>query len=271
MKKTKKKTNNKKPDNLKRIPRSTGMTMMVKHYNQIEDEKERQKKLEQIKDHVINQYIKEGFRMNGKTMELNELAIYLNMPLKGVVRKITRYGDIMGGKDGEALARAVKLFSFNGLMATRSLVLGQAQNLIRSQGDGYVPFLTSEVNRSLGNLIQNDNAFISFLKAVSPDPKTQPSVVINNQQATLNSAGNTEQLLNINQAVKLIDANRDETLLESPEMQNRLLASHISDEVPEVIATEQRGYTTPDQIMVPKKKIKVAHHDDRREDDGEIG
>ncbi len=270
MKKTEKKTKRKQGDGIRRIPRQGGITMMVKHYNQIDDERERQNKLNQIKDHVLNQYIKEGFRINGMTMELNELAIYLDMPLKGIIRKITRYGDIMGGKDGEAISRAVQLFSFQGLMATRSLVLGQAQSLLRSQGDSYVPFLTSEVNRSLANLIQNDNAWIGYLKAIKTETKSQPSVVINNQQATMNTGGNTEQALNINQAVRLINDNRDETLLESTDMQNRLLASHVTEEVPEVVATQQRGYTTPDQIMVPEKKRKVPHHDNRRESEGEI-
>lgn len=259
-----------KEGNIRRIPRASGLTMMVKNYNQQEEGNNKQRTLEQIKDHVINQYIKEGFRINGKTMELSEMASYLGITLKVLIKKINRYGDILGGKDGEAFSRAVKLFSFNGVMATRSLVLGQAQNLLRSQSDGYVPFVTSEVNRALTNLIATDNTMLALLKAISPEPQRQPNVVINNQQATMNTAGNTEQLMNINQAVKLIDHQRELGLLEDPEAQNRLLAQHVTEEVPQVIATEQRGYSAPDQVMVPQKKRKVPHHDERNEQEAEI-
>lgn len=266
-----------------RIPRPAGLTNQMKKWNTLEGERTRKREMRRIKEHVINQYIKEGFRLNGETKDIGEIARYLQETEKWVLQRIQRFGDLLEGKDHDGMSKALKAISLQGAMASRSLIMAQALYLTSSQSDayqktnpgkvsGYVPFLTSEVNRSLTNLIASDNTLLNLLKIVNPvAQKAQPNVVINNQQANLSNGPSTETLININQAVQLIDKGRESTLLEDPNLQNRLLAQHLTPEVPEVIATNQQGFNAKKEAAGLKQKLrKVPLHESRVEEAGEI-
>jgi len=265
-----------------RIPRPTGLTNMIKNHSRIKDERMRGKELKRIKEHVINQYIREGFRLNGETKDIGDIGRYLGETEKWVLQRIQRFGTLLEGKDQDGLSKALKAMSLQASMASRSIIMAQATYLFESQSveyqksnpgkkNGYVPFLTSEVNRSLANLIASDNTLLNLLKIVAPPAKNSPTIQINNQQANLGNQPSTETLININQAVQLIDKGREATLLEDDGLQNRLLAQHITPDVPEVIATQQRGFNATNEAAGLKKKPKkVQLHEIRSESDGEI-
>lgn len=247
----------------RRIPRNSGLTWRMKKYHSMEEGEGKEIELERIKKQLLRDWVKDGFRILGEIKDVGEMAEFLNWQEKKVVKEIMRAEGNMMGKDGKEGARALFSMIFGGAMASRGLIMGQARALISSQGNQYVPFLTSEVNRALANLLQSDNTLISLLRTIQSP--ANPSVPIQINNSITNGKDAPEALMNTNQAVKLIDAKREESLLESEVMQAKLIP-YLGPDVPEVLATQQGQTTDMATGPGPKKK----KHIERREQDGDI-
>jgi hypothetical protein len=161
-------------------------------------------------------------------------------------------------KDGgmEEAYRALLAMGIQNSLADRGLILNQAQDLLRSQGNRYQPFLSTAVNQSLKNLMDSQKPILELIKALNP----QGGITINN-----NNQQAQGQYMTTADAVKMIDKNR-EGLLQSPEAQHQLGESYGVNDLPEVIATKQRGFRLEDDAIMVKQS-KPTEHETRRENE----
>jgi len=272
MKKTKQR---KKPvdDGKVRVPRTAGLTMAMKAYHVEDDQKQREKLYKRIQERILHRYIEDGYQVNGKVISITELADFVDMPVgrvikatTKVVRSMTAIGD---GEDGlQDTYRALLAMTVQGALADRGTALNQVQVLKREQGDRYVPFLTSALNGAIKNQMDSLKPIADLVKTLTP---SDPTTVINNN----NQQANNQNYIGTNEAVKMIDAQREQPLLESGTQQEALGAQYLEGDVPEIVATKQRGWNLKSEAisLEPKKRKKgkgPGTHEGRREDDGEI-
>lgn len=269
--KTKKKTSKKKEgDQQIRIPRTAGITLAIKHLNQIDDPKQKKKQFNKIIDRVLLRYVEDGYRLNGRTMSIDEVSSYLDIPVTRVIKESTRVirtmSTIGDGEDGlQDLYRALLSLGLRNSLADRGRITKQADMLEADQGGTYTPFLTSALNQTHKNLMESNKPLMELIKILTP---SDPAVVINNQNQQ-----NQGQFLGTNEAVKLIDSKRTQTLLESPEQKALMAKKYLQEgNIPEIVATKQQGYSAGGESLIKQKPkpSKVPKHETRREDDGEI-
>lgn len=166
--KTKKQKRDKEPreiyegDGHTRYPRPLGFT-----YTAIAS-KTNQEDRDKLKETVINLYINGGMQLNGKQLSIQELATFLQIPVQTMILRINkgmeRISGFFEGNEGKRLARV--LWQNSVLKGTEilGLIEGQTRLLLAQQGKEYVPFLSGEVNRSLGNLINAQKPIHDLLK-----------------------------------------------------------------------------------------------------------
>jgi len=247
-----------------RIKRPQGLTYQIKALKTIKEEKEYKREKDRIINRVINDYIQDGFRLNQKPATLTNLADYIGESLISTMRRMNKLGEYMLGNQNQAF-KALLANTINHLATTKALALDQFGTLRISQSGGYVPFVSSAVNEALRGLISTDANLISLLRIMAPTQNhnaSQTNIQITNQPVGLQNTN----LLNVNDAVKLIDQNREVPLLESSAKIDALETKYIEEGTPQILATKQKGLSTDG--LKPRKKLKV--HELRREDDGEI-
>jgi len=249
-----------------RIKRPKGITYQIKNLKTINNQEEFKKERERIINRIINEYINDGFRLNNKPTNLNQLSEYIGESLIQCMKRMNRLGEHLLGNDKNNGFRVLLANTINHLTTTKALVLGQFNTLNASQSDGYVPFISSAVNEVLRGLVSTDSNFISLLKVMAPaQHPSVPSTIINNNP--IGQALTNNNLLNVNEAIKLIDKQREVPLLESQNKIDNLEQTYIEPGTPQILATKQQG-TNNDGLVRPKKKLRV--HELRREDQDEI-
>lgn len=221
-----------------RIPRTIGLTQLSKNYQQ------GQVTLREVHDYLLSRYINDGFRINGQLVDIHQLAHLYQLSPANIYKAITKHVKQMTGLTSdenisETYRATLATIIFNAL-GDRGRVLAQYDALAKAQGAKYVPFLTNSVNQTLKLLIDSNKPLLDLLKALQPNT---PSISITNQQANI-PLPNNDQAMGTNEAVKFIDAKSAEDLLNSGTLQQGLLQAHIDgQELPEIIATKQKGST----------------------------
>jgi len=248
-----------------RIKRPKGLTFQIKNLKNITNEIQYKKERERIINRVINEYVNDGFRLNNKPSTIKELAEFMELSIIEIIKRMNRMGSYLLGNKDEAY-RALLANTIGALMATKAEAMNQFGTLRASQSDSYQPFISSAVNEALRGLISTDTNFISLLRIMAPSqtPSGSPITINNNP---IGQALTNNNLLNVNDAVKLIDKQREVPLLESQNKIDNLESTYIEEGTPEILARKQQG-TQSDGLVRPKKKLKI--HELRREDEGEI-
>jgi len=248
-----------------RIKRPKGLTFQIKNLKNITNEIQYKKERERIINRVINEYVQDGFRLNNKPSTIKELAEFMELSIIEIIKRMNRMGSYLLGNKDEAY-RALLANTISSLLENRA-VIGTQLNMLSTQQNGkYVPFLSGMVNDSIGRLIANDTNTIRLLTIMKPFEASSGSpITINNNP--IGQALTNNNLLNVNDAVKLIDKQREVPLLESQNKIDNLESRYIEEGTPEILARKQQG-TNSDGLVRPKKKLKI--HELRREDEGEI-
>lgn len=152
----------------KRISRPNGITYQCLLYHKEKEERIKEQLLTKIQTNIIEIYVNEGMIWNGKVMNVNKMAAYLNMPIEILMmrmnRTLARVGNILNGKDGMAIARGLILNCLKNGLEGHALALNQVHLLAAKQGNKYVPFLTTEVNKSIANLTTAQKPMADLLK-----------------------------------------------------------------------------------------------------------
>lgn len=191
-----------------RIPRPLGLTL-----NLIQARKQ-EKNLDEVRRVVVEQWTSSGMKLNGKNYSVEQLASYLatdpDYIMENMWKAMRKVGKLIDSKDAGEIARDLFSWAFKNGLEITALTRQQTDTLLRSQGDKYVPFLSSAVNQSLGNLNATQSSILSLIKVLTD--KQETNILINNNNLTT-----TNQFLTNAAALKLIDADQ-KSMLELPEM-----------------------------------------------------
>lgn len=188
-----------------RIPRPRGFTLALQSLNPNDPQKTK-KTLNYLKQLIVEQWTMDNNELHGKLYTIKDLSIYLNLPIS-ITMKImnnclVRVSNLFGGNNGERMGEVARAQIFRLLFCgseSHSLIAKQTNILMASQGDGYKPFISGEVNRSLANMIQSNRAMADLVKLMMPS---------NTGQLTINNNLNqTAKYVNTEQAVNLIREN----------------------------------------------------------------
>lgn len=240
----------------RRIPRITGTTSQAIYIRQERDEALRIKKTRALQKHVLNQYMREGMKLNGQTVPLNDLAWYLGMSIVNVIREVNKSGRLAIG-DQESAYLGLVSQSISEALADRNLTMSQVQTLLASQGGEFKPFVSMTVNQAIANLMSSTKGLIEIAKMLKP---ANPSIQIQNNQQQ-NSYLPTQQI-STQEAIKIIQQETGTPLLSDATKQQQLLLPY-QDGLPEIIATRQQGFSLADEGQLPTKKKKS--HDTRND------
>ena len=123
------------------------------------------------------------------------------------------------------------------LLEVRMEIEGQLSLLKKSQGDRYTPFVTSEVNKTLGLKLNTSTNLQSFIRALSGG-NSYVNIFNNNQvNQTQNNTITYDDALEIVQeeSTKFLGSDKELKYIE---------ANYDIDDLPEVVATKQLGVDT---------------------------
>jgi hypothetical protein len=247
-----------------RIERPTGLTTIMRRYHTTENNEMKQKTLELAQQLILNRYVQEGLTLNGQSVSIDYLAIYLQCDKRTIITRMTEGAKMVLGLQGtedakEAYRALIGLISEQSLR-DRGLVHRQVTSLLKAQGDKYVPFLTSAVNQSLDILLKTNKPLIDLLKVIS-QPGTNVQINNNNMEPT---GVPGEKAIGPNEAVMIINQQRDGiSLLENDRDRLELFQQYIqSTNLPEVIATKQIG-GAGDVLQAEYKPTKLKRHSTR--------
>lgn len=251
-------TKNTTKNQYKRIDRIRGTTMIAKRIRTLPiDSKERKREIESLQRLILNEYIRDGFRMNGIRYSFDQMCLYLNMNMLTLMRLVNRGGKAMLGNTEEAWASMLS-FSISEALADNNLAKDQVHTLLASQGGEYQPFISGTVNQAIQTKLQSTKGLLDIVKAIKGP--SAPTIINNNsnQQASLLPG----KAISTHEAMKMIEASKTTGLLNNPEAQQKLLAPY-QEGLPEIVATRQQGFKLSDEGALPTKKRKV--HDDRND------
>lgn len=271
----------KKPiEKVLRIPRPLGLTLRARDTNKASADPTQQKQQnEELIDYLILQYVNQGYRLNNRTVPLNELSIYLNIPEIYLIKRITKHtekiANLLGGSDGLNTARVAKKLALNfGLNAAVEAEV-QLHTLKASQGGQYTAFTSTEVNKAVTNMVNaakmlNDVAD-SLLGSKGPTG-SGTNILINRPDEV--QIGH--RYLTAETAAKMLDEQAQPTALKAPEIITQSIPIEALKGLPEVRANHQdlRGIGikydgTQAEINEQDEARKMAHptdhHTDRRQ------
>jgi hypothetical protein len=129
--------------------------------------------------------------------------------------------------------------------------------------------LSPELGKTLKTLLESQRPLLEIVRTLIP---SSPGVTINNQQNNVESQTNI-QAIGTEEALSLIEKQKVPDLLGSPEMKLELGTELQSQELPEVVATRQKGFRLDAEATLalkPEIKPTAQAHLSRREEDGEI-
>lgn len=251
-------------NNINRVPRPTGTTILSRQYRATKDSTT----LSNLYNKIIGEYVQSGFRVCGNVLSVQGLADYLNMPIGTLLKKVHQQIQMMTGimEPGKVqeMASAVLFMSFSGHLEARHIALNQYKQLAGSQGDGYQAFISSEVNRSIANLLNADKNMLALYNTMLG--RVPGGININNQNN--NSLVENNNYLTTEVAVQILNEKQPVGLLKNEGLKAQLYEANQILECPEVIATK----TGEVEQSVPNLKSLTsrATHEERNELDGDI-
>lgn len=270
---------------VKRIPRPQGITLLSQAYNQEPDPQQKQDKLDNLYYLIVLQYVMGGYQLNKQSMTYFQLSQYMNIDIDKcmslVIKATKKQGTLFDQEDAQITARENTKRAF--FWGTEIWAQMQAQLAIlqASQGSTYKPFISSEVNKALTNLLnagklQQDHAF-RYLEAVMksvPNPE-YPNPLI----GTHNPNAQTQSYIGTEEALRLI-AEAGERAPFTEDSVGALIGPSNLNPLPEVKAAVQdltsigirhNGTQSQESIPSPGKDGPVGsdpdpkkHHQERR-------
>lgn len=251
---------------IKRFPRPIGLTMQVINYNKEIQQQDNNKVKGSIKQKFIQsittQYITNGFILDGKPVSFNEYCQFVGITESEGYRYMARSSKSLGGLFGKD---AIKEVSENilGLLLRSSLetkgrITYQYNILAKAQGEKFVPFLTKELNSTLGLMLNSDAGLANILKALAPTIN-QTNVQVNNPVTPTEEA----TYLTVDGAIALLAQTTDSTNIPA-------LEQHYAKELPIIDAREQETVAT-ESLKRPKRKERLEKQEREKRREREEG
>lgn len=213
---------------------------------------------------IIESYILNHFKDCNQNLNVNQLSVKYNIPIKDILKEVGEYNESMSGLMGNAKDYSVQLQAlgqmiiFEGL-ETHQIAKTQTNQLIQSQGQTYKPFITAEVTRAIQTQINSVKNLTDILKAIMPSgTQNQTNILVQGtQDSGTEKFGPTE-------ALKLLEQSGLNTTRTDKALQESLYQEYLLDEAPEV---SMRYQDNNQDIGADLNKIAQAQlptHEDRR-------
>lgn len=146
---------------MKRIPRPLGLTLQLRQTNDIK----------KVKEQIIDTWIQNQYRYNGEVYSIERMATHLSLPMiyitKRSIEQMKKLSGVLNHMKIEEIARVIFSGSFFKAIEIQALSEQQYRLLERSQGGKYRAFVSSEVNKSLANLISTQKPLLDLLKVLT--------------------------------------------------------------------------------------------------------
>lgn len=182
-----------------RIPRPAGTTFLSITYNQEQSTTNKDRLLA----HIVYAYTSSGFRWNNKPIPLPTFAQIIQTPTNKIMELISKSGEQMGSLLNpdhlKSTIESIITLSASWAIQDRGQIQKQVEDLLRSQGGKYMPFVTSEVNKALKLTLDSNKNLIETFKSLLTNNQTN-ILNIFNQTGTSES----DSLLTPENAIQLI-------------------------------------------------------------------
>lgn len=239
-----------------RVPRPLGVTLQARSLHNLSNPQQKQKEINKIKHHILNQYFINQQTINNKFYTIDQVAKYLQLTNIEVLRYMTnRLGylqgfstaskeDLLGG------LRALAGSAIFGALSHSQTADYQLRTLLNAQGGKYVPYLTEQVNKAISNAFQSDKNLGELARNLLGMLPT------NRSPFEVSGPEETEDRMTTDKALKLMSQTESTKLLGNPQTQAEVYHANGLDAMPEVRA----NFQTADDLKQP-----TDHHTDRRE------
>lgn len=201
-----------------RIPRPTGITTLSLQLQKTQDPQEYKKRKNHIIRVITEQWTNTNMQLNNKLCSINELATYLNTNestiTKYMYKAMEKVGNFFDGDKGKEFTRVLFANSLKKSLEFQALTVGQAEMLIKDQDGHYTPFLSSEVNRSITNVLNSQKPVLDLLSLLMDTKSSNTILNLNIQNNHTNELHVTNE-----QALRIINK-------EAPSMLND---PHLAD------------------------------------------
>ena len=229
---------------MRRIPRPLGTTNLAKQENK-----------EKLIQHVINNYILNGFTLNKKHYNLEELSTMLNIDTSTIHLYINNSTSHLSGllNPGslQDSIRALQNIGLNWALSDRGLIAQQLTTMQAAQGSTYKPFISGTVNQSLKLMLESTKGLQGMISSIT-GPQGSTVNILNHTNPNALEGPIADNLLTTDKALLMIKEEGINTLREDTDKQKALFAKHGIDETPEVNANLQGGSA---EDLVPKLKV----------------
>lgn len=190
---------------IERMPRPTGVTILAQQMNKAKSKKLRKQRKEKLISHIVNIYTMSGFRINGRTLSIPQLATLLKTKVETIQSAMLGTSHTLEAfKDPKKLSdTATALANMSTLWAIqdRGTVQHQLEILMKSQGEKYMPFISGEISRLLSTLLQSNKQVADIFRTFYQSGST---ININNQIQN----NNQSQTLTVEEAYKIVQTSQ---------------------------------------------------------------
>ena len=252
---------------MKRIPRIKGLTSLGINYK-INPSKSNKDKLEY---HVVQNWLMNGFQIFGNRLSITELESTFNIDKNKIYDTITTEGSsfAMLSKPSflEALASEATLALFGDILALKPAITRQMELILKSQGDSYKPFVTSEVSKTIDLNLKYNDQVMKLITMLSPRASGQGmNINITNQQ----NQQNNQNYVTREDAVRIIQETTTQDILINQGKKEALFLEHNLMDTPEVKALGAAELTTLGKLgdkntkLLDEKIVLKLEHSERR-------
>lgn len=124
-------------ENIKRIPRPIGLTLMAKQLNNTQEPEDYKKQKREMQEYIIKLYLRQGFRINQQEITLEHLSQYTQLSTKEILYKLAHYkGNYIEIQEKEDLNKAASIALmtlFENTFKTHNQIQENLVNLIKSK------------------------------------------------------------------------------------------------------------------------------------------
>jgi hypothetical protein len=260
-----------------RIPRPAGTTQAIKQYKATKD----RELLESIQRRLISDWIMTNGYFSGKRLSNIELSKFLCCDQSLISQIITQNflsSKIWDAEKSKELLNSVVGQSIMWAVEDRMDASEQLNNLLASQGSSYKPYVTTEVNSAIRNKQSTTKGLLEVTRSISggstvnifnkvEQQNTQQQIkqeIFNVERAVEVLENNSDKLLNITQAQKVIEQHYDHSSW--PDVK----ANAESEQVPTLIKPIDETSATRNYAKNKHYITSEDHHEIRREIADEI-
>lgn len=163
-------------NNIQRIPRPKGLTYLAS--NPTQDTTKQKIRL------ILIHYINNNYTVCNQHYNLHQLAQSLNVSYiyiqQELIRLTNQLGKLFGShfKSEEFRSGLAERLLFSA-STDRGLIHQHVSLLLSSQGDGYKPFISSEVTKGLQTLLASNKQMADIVKMLMPSGPTNNTLILN--------------------------------------------------------------------------------------------